>query len=105
MLPAIDNAQLTLPHETIGMSPYELSHGVPPRKSFDWKEPADPKTAREKLSVQEAQKFVQSLQRAYDFVYNNMERAQETNQHQANKKRREPDFDVGDRVWLLIDNL
>jgi hypothetical protein len=105
MLPAMDNAQLTLPHETIGMSPYQLSHGIVPRKSFDWKEPAKPKNARERLSTQEAQKFVQSLRGAYDLVRSNMERAQQANQRQTNKKRREPDFDVEDRVWLLTDNL
>jgi hypothetical protein len=105
MLPAMDNAQLTLPHETIGMSPYELSHGVIPRKSFDWKEPDSPTNAREELSQQEARQFVKSLQRAYEFVRANMEKAQQANQRQANKKRREPDFEVHDRVWLLTDNL
>lgn len=105
MLPAMDNAQLTLPHETIGMSPYQLSHGVMPRQSFDWKEPAKPQTAREKLSVQEARKFVKSLQSAYDFVRSNIEHAQQANQRQANKKRRDPDFDVKGRVWLLTDNI
>ena len=40
MLPVIDNAQLTLPYKTISMSLYQLSHGVLPCKSFDWKEPA-----------------------------------------------------------------
>jgi hypothetical protein len=105
MLPAMDNAQLTLPHESIGISPYQLSHGVPPWKSFDWKEPAKPTSAREELSVREARKFTESLQAAYDFVRSNIERAQLANRRQANKKRREPDFDVGDYVWLLTDNI
>jgi hypothetical protein len=105
MLPAMDNAQLTLPHESIGISPYQLSHGVPPRKSFDWKEPAKPTSAREELSVREARKFTESLQAAYDFVRSNIERAQLANRRQANKKRREPDFGVGDYVWILTDNI
>jgi hypothetical protein len=105
MLPALDNAQLTLPHASIGMSPYELSHGIPPRKSFDWKEPAPPETARDKLSQAEARKFVKSLEHAYEFVKSSMAKAQAANQQQANKKRREVDFDVGDTVYLLATNL
>ena len=105
MLPVIDNAQLTLPYKTISMSLYQLSHGVPPRKSFNQKELAQLKNARKELSVQEARKFVKSLQGAYDFVRSNIERSQQANQRQANKKRREPDFDVEDRVQLLTDNL
>ena len=34
-----------------------------------------------------------------------MERAQEQNQRQANKKRRRPDFHVDDYVWLSTENL
>jgi hypothetical protein len=50
----MDNAQLTLPYKTISMSPYELSHGVTPWKSFDWKEPDPPKNAQEELLQEEA---------------------------------------------------
>jgi transposase InsO family protein len=64
MLPAMDNAQLTLPHSSLGVSLYELGHGVVPRKSFDWKEPAEPRTARDELSVGEARDFVKSLEHA-----------------------------------------
>ncbi|KAI1000681.1 hypothetical protein K3495_g7516 [Podosphaera aphanis] len=35
MLSALDNAQLTLPHSSPGISHYELSYGGPLRKSFD----------------------------------------------------------------------
>ena len=35
LLPMIDYAQLTLPHSSIGMSPYELLHRRLPHTSFD----------------------------------------------------------------------
>jgi hypothetical protein len=34
-----------------------------------------------------------------------MERLQQSHQLQANKKRREPDFDVRNKIWLLINNI
>lgn len=68
MLPTLDNAQLTLPHSSLGISPYELSHVIPPRKSFDWKTLEDPKNAKEKLSQSEATELVNSLKVAYDLL-------------------------------------
>ena len=105
ILPTLDNVQLTLPYSSIGISLYELGHGVIPKKSFDWKEPVKPQSVREELSVGEALDFVRSLERAYDFVRGTMERSQQSHQLQANKKRREPDFKVKDKVWLLTDNI
>ncbi|POS82116.1 hypothetical protein EPUL_006419, partial [Erysiphe pulchra] len=105
MLPALDNAQLTIPHASLGISPYELSHGFPPRKSFDWKPLANPENAREKLTQDEATMLVNSLKNAYDLVKSNLEKGQEKNKKDANKKRTEPNFSVGDMVWLLADNL
>src|SRR3979411_193162 len=39
LLPMMDYAQLTLPHSSIGMSPFELLYGRLPRTSFDWNIP------------------------------------------------------------------
>ncbi|KAI0998993.1 hypothetical protein K3495_g9204 [Podosphaera aphanis] len=83
MLPALDNAQLTLPNSSLGISSYELSHGGPPRKSFEWKSPIDSRNAKETLSNGEAKQFVDSLRRAYAL----------------------PDFQIGDMVWLSAKNL
>ena len=40
LLPMMDYAQLTLPQESIGMTPFEVIHGWQPRTSFDWETPA-----------------------------------------------------------------
>lgn len=37
---AVNNTQLTLPHDSIGMSPFQLSRGYIPCKWYDWNLPA-----------------------------------------------------------------
>jgi len=62
MLPALDNAALTLPHESISTSPFFFTKGYSPRKSFDWKAPKKPETAQEKLSHEKVIAFAKILQ-------------------------------------------
>jgi len=62
MLPALDNAQLTLPHESIGTSLFYLSRRYSPRRSFDWKAPQPAKNARKRLALAEAEAFARKLQ-------------------------------------------
>jgi len=50
----MDYAQLTLPYNSIGMSPFELIYGYKPRTSFDWDRPIGPIMACERLSYKEA---------------------------------------------------
>ena len=61
LLPIMDYAQLTLPHESIGMSPFELLYGYPPRTSFDWKRPREPVTTRERLNRDEARELAKVI--------------------------------------------
>ena len=105
MLPALDNAQLTLPHGSIGMSPFELTRGYAPRRSFDWKAPMPPTSAREELSRQEATEFAAKLENGWAKAREIIKAAQATKARSANRARREPDFDVGDQVWLSTKNL
>jgi len=37
-------------------------------------------------------------------AYKNLEKAQKSIEQQANKHRREPDFTVDDRVWVMTKN-
>ena len=53
LLPIMDYAQLTMPYESIRMSPFELLNAYPPRTSFDWQAPPA-STPRERLNQQEA---------------------------------------------------
>jgi len=105
MIPALDNAALTLPHESIGMSPFQLIRGYSPRKSFDWKAPKAPETAQEKLSYEKALSFARMLQDGWETGKRIMGQAQEKQSRDINKSRRIPDFDVGDSVWLSTKHL
>jgi len=57
----MDYAQLILPYNSIGISPFELLYGYTPRTSFDWDRPTKPAMARERLSYEEAQAFAERM--------------------------------------------
>jgi len=57
-------------------------------------------TPHEKLTRQEAQAFVRRTWDAVNWARGNLARAQERQTRQANRHRREPDFEVGDRVYV-----
>jgi transposase InsO family protein len=104
LLPIMDYAQLTLPHDSIGMSPFELLYGYPPRTSFDWDRPEGPTTVRERLSYDEAQRTVRTLQEAWETARTIMKRSQDKKERDANLHRRVVDFEVGDKVWVSTKN-
>ena len=62
----MDYAQLTLPYNSIGMSPFELLYGYTPQTSFNWDRPTKPITARKRLSHKEAQVFAKRIYRAWE---------------------------------------
>lgn len=105
LLPLMDFAQLALYHESIKCAPFELLFGRQPRFTFDWKAPAKPETACEKLAQNEVKKFIHQIQDAWKWARENMSKAQIKKQKDTNLHRRIPDFDVGDKVWLNAKNL
>ena len=64
LLSIIDYTQLTLPYNSIGMSPFELLYGYTLQMSFNWDRPTKPTTACECLSYKEAQAFIKRIYRA-----------------------------------------
>lgn len=104
LLPLMDFAQLTLPHESIGMSPFEVLNGYPARTSFDWETP-EPSNPQEGLNQEKAQVLAHRMDSAIQFARENMKRAQERMQESANAHRREPDFQIGDLVWMKTQHL
>jgi transposase InsO family protein len=100
LLPLMDYAQATLPHDSTGFAPIQVEMGYLPRTSFDWDFADEPPTIREKLSREEAQQYVTRLEDAWTKTRHNIRAAQEAMERQANKHRREPDFSVGDFVWV-----
>ena len=94
-------AQAILPYEFTEMSPYELKLSQTSRLHFNWKKwTQSSSTVREQLTQKEAQIFVIRMQNAVKWAKSNLERAQNRMTHQANKHRREPDFVVGDWVYV-----
>ena len=76
LLPMMDHAQLTLPHDSIGMSPFELNYGYQARTSFDWDTSKAPATASEKVNRQEAQQYATLLRDTWEVAKAHMEKAQ-----------------------------
>ena len=95
----MDHAQLVLPHSTLGMSPFKLQKGYPPRTSFDWQVPK-PANTQEKLSQEEARTISRSLQEVLDVGRANMLKAQQKKERDVNRHRRDMDFGVGDIVFV-----
>lgn len=92
----MDYAQLTLPHESIGISPHQLILGSEPATTWDWKSATKgdlPISAKEKLSREEAIALATRIHDAWEFAKTMMEKAQDNMQKSAaNKKRRSVDW-------------
>src|SRR5205814_6210402 len=99
LLPSMDYAQSVLPHETTGLPPFTVETGRAPRMHYDWAartQDFHKMATRERLTRQEAQGFVGAAAKAVEWARDNIKRAQDKQAKQVNKRRREPDFEVGD---------
>lgn len=70
--------------------------------SFDWDTPAEPSTSPQ--STQDSQDYVRQLQEVWKNTQKEIKQAQERQRAQANKHRREADFDIGDMVSITTRN-
>ena len=105
LIPMMDYAQLSLPHESIGMSPFELLKGYRPRTTWDWSKPPEPpSTAREKLNQEQAIGFAKRMHDAWNTAKSCMAHAQQKKERDINKHRRAIDFEVGEKVWVKTAN-
>src|SRR5579871_4891225 len=101
LLPTMDFAQAILPHESTSLAPYELELGHKPYLHFDWeRRTKKSSTPREQLTREEAQQFAKRAHDAVEFARKNLEKSQQRESQQANKHRREPNFGVGDFVYV-----
>jgi transposase InsO family protein len=97
LLPMMDYAQLTLPHSSIGMSPFEARNGFKARTSFDW---TTTESSAPELNSDRARQRVRLIQDSWKLARDMMARSQAKMIKSANAHRREVDFDVEDYVWL-----
>jgi transposase InsO family protein len=104
LLPVMDFAQAALPHDSTGLAPFYIEFGYEPRTSFDWTPPSAPANARERINREEAQQLAKRMYNAWQTARENMQKAQERQKKQADKKRREVDFNEEDMVWVSMKN-
>ena len=105
LLPLIDRAQISLPHSSIGMSPYRILYGSEPRQSWDWKHPTSILTPTDKLNHKDALALATRMHAAWDTAKQQMEKAQDRMRSAVNRHRRPIDWDIGDMVFLDTKNL
>ncbi|EED18927.1 retrotransposon polyprotein, putative [Talaromyces stipitatus ATCC 10500] len=101
-LPIMDYAAATLPQESTNLSPFMIERGYQPRTSFDWSGPAQP--GRLTINQRDAQRWMTRFAEIWKYAKQQLQLAQERQQAQANRRRREVDFDVGDEVMVTTRN-
>ena len=105
LLPIMDVAQLTLPHESLGnISPFQLLNGYEPRTSWDIVNPTPPSSATEKLNREEAVQIAERIKNVIQFAQTSLRSQQGKMERLANRSRREVDWDVGDMVMVSTAN-
>jgi transposase InsO family protein len=101
LLPIIDYVQATLPQDSTGLPPIMITSGYEPRTTFDWTRPEKlPTTVQGQLSYQEARDWVKRIQDTWETARQSVQRAQASQQRQANKHRRPVDFGPEDYVYV-----
>ncbi|KAH7554700.1 hypothetical protein BM1_07361 [Bipolaris maydis] len=105
LLPLIDRAQISLPHSSIGMSPYRILYGTEPRQSWDWDQAPKPSSTSNKLNQAEALALASRMHEAWKIAKEQLEKTQERMRTVVNRHRRPIDWKVGDQVFLDTRNL
>lgn len=103
-LPAMDVAQASTPHDALGgMSPFEVTHGFSMPLGFDWEHCTNltKLPAKERLNRKEAQEMAATFKQYVEVARKCLLQSQDRMVKQANKHRREPDFGVGDKVFII----
>jgi hypothetical protein len=104
LLPMMDYAQLTLPHDSLGgLSPFEVRNGWTPRTSWDWNTPLT--EPRHKLSVEAAKAVMTRMYDAWLTARKQMQAAQAKQKASADKRRRAVNFKKDDYVYLDVRHL
>lgn len=104
LLPMIDRAQVTLPHDTLKMTPYQVLFGSEPRQSWDWAQPTK-STFSEILNDKEALALATRMHDAWQEAKKNIEKAQDRMRSVVDRHRKPINWVVGDKVYLSTKNL
>lgn len=105
LLPIMDRVQMTLPHSSIGMTPYQLLYGSQPRQSWHWS-PAEPSSDPTTIvNHKEAMELARRMHDAWKLAKDNLEKAQNRMRITKDAHRLPVNWVVGDRVFLSAKNL
>jgi hypothetical protein len=106
LIPLVDYAAANLPHDSTGLSPFQVELGYQPRMDIDWNRPPDiiPVTDHIHKSRKEARAYIKRIHESWQWCRTAMTKAQQSQQVQANKHRRPVDFAEGDKVWVSTKN-
>jgi transposase InsO family protein len=99
-LPMMDFAAAALLHESTGLAPAQIDNGFLPRTSFDWAAATPPQGLN--VDQEAAQALVQRMEEIWDRAKVSIGHAQARQKAQADKHRREADFEVGDQVMVTM---
>lgn len=111
LLPMAEFASNSMTSESTGTSPFFVTKGYHPRMSFDCNidkgaaSGDDGQDERKKALVARAGEIGAYMDSLWTEARRCLERAQQQMKQQADKKRRECDIKVGDKVWLSMKNL
>ncbi|EKD17763.1 polymerase [Drepanopeziza brunnea f. sp. 'multigermtubi' MB_m1] len=105
LVPLIDVAQLTLPHESLkGITPFQVANSYESRSSFDLVNPEPPSSATERLNRAEAVHVATRAHDAIAFAQSSIAVQQEKMKRLADLRRRPVDWTVEDEVWIDTRN-
>lgn len=80
-----------------------IEYGQEPRLDFDWTQISDSsrQDAQERVTREQAREHLRRIDKAVSWARMNMTSTQAQHARQANKKRRSPDFQPGDLVFVV----
>jgi hypothetical protein len=106
LIPLVDYAAANLPHDSTGLSSFQVELGYQPRMDIDWNRPPEiiPVTDHIRKSRKEARACIKRIHESWQWCRTAMAKAQQSQQVQANKHRRPVDFVEGDKVWVSTKN-
>ena len=105
LLPIMDRVQLTLPHSSLGMSPYQVLYGSEPKQSWHWSRGDPPSQPLHLLNHRDAATLATRMHEAWGIAKKNMETAQNRMRIAKDSHRLPVNWAVGDKVYLSTKNL
>ena len=104
LLPMMDYAQLTLPHDSLGgMTPYQVIFGQPPRRPWDYERPVP--ANEDRPIVEQARIAADLMEDARKTAVKFLHESKAGMEARVNPHRRQANFTVGQSVYVNVKHL